>query len=356
MDVSKLNNKVVIIKDNFKDILLDLINKSNYLLNIKIITLNDLKKNYYFDYDNETIYYICNKYNVIDNIARIYLNNLYYLKEIDDEKINFLKELKSDLDSHGLLKYNKLFKSFLRDKEIVLIDLDYVDKFYLNIIDEIKEYNNISKYDFSLSESKKDLYEANDIEEEIEFVASLICKLIKNNVDIKNIKICNVCENYYYVIKKVFDIYKIPVNLKSFVNLNGTFIVKKFKELYSSDIKNTISELSKFVITSSDNDVYKEIVNIVNSYSFIDDYEKVKSFIFNDLNKVKTKNEILKNAVNIIDIDNIKYYQYDYVFVLNYNEGIIPINYKDEDYLSDEVKYKLKISTSFDLNYKSNKK
>ena len=40
----------------------------------------------------------------------------------------------------------------------------------------------------------------------------------------------------------------------------------------------------------------------------------------------------------------------DYVFLIKYNEGVIPINYKDEDYLSDKVKLLLGISNSVELN------
>ena len=38
------------------------------------------------------------------------------------------------------------------------------------------------------------------------------------------------------------------------------------------------------------------------------------------------------------------------MFLVNYNEGIIPVNNKDIDYLSDSIKSSVDISTSFDLN------
>ena len=60
MDISSLNNKIVIIPDRMKDSFIKLI--SNKLFNIKVITLSELKKLYYFDYDKEAIYYVCNKY------------------------------------------------------------------------------------------------------------------------------------------------------------------------------------------------------------------------------------------------------------------------------------------------------
>ncbi len=54
MDLSSFNNKVLIIKDEDKDSFVNLL--SGKLLNIKLITLTEFKKKYYFDYDNKTIY------------------------------------------------------------------------------------------------------------------------------------------------------------------------------------------------------------------------------------------------------------------------------------------------------------
>ena len=352
MDIKDFNNKIVIIKDNFKNDLLKLL--SNTLLNVKIITLNELKKNYYFDYDEESIYYVSDKYNVNYDIAKTYIKNLYYLKDIDSEKVKLLNNIKEDLDNMGLLKYNKLFRSFLSGKSVLLIDLDYVDDFYNNIFNDLKSICNVEKYNINFINSKKELYECKSIEEEIEFVGSKICELIKSGVDINNIKLTNVKDNYIYPIKKTFRLLGIPVNLEDSVSINGSILVKKFKELYSSNIDEVVNSLKEYVITDKDNKVFKSIIDIVNKYSFIDDYLKVKDFIFEDIKNTKVRGNELKNAVKLVDIENDIISDLDYVFLINYNEGVIPVNYKDEDYLSDEVKSKLGISTSSDLNYKAN--
>ena len=182
MDIELFNNKVLIIKDGLKKYILDLL--KDRLINVKIITLSELKKKYYFDYDKEAIYYICNKYNVVSEIAKMYLNNLYYVKDVDSEKIKFLNELKSDLLNQGLLRENKLFRSFLKRSNIVLYNLKYVDKFYENIFNELP---NVERINYEHTTSIKKLYKANNLEEEIFFVASEICKLVKSGVSINNI-------------------------------------------------------------------------------------------------------------------------------------------------------------------------
>ena len=346
MNLELINNKIVIIDDRLKSSLINII--SDRLINTKIITLSELKRNYYFDYDNEAIYYICSKYNIIYDNAKKYLENIYYIDDIDDEKISFLKQLKKELEDNKLLYKNQLFYKFLKGKEVLLIDLKYIDKFYLKILNNLN--CKIKYIDLYSNKSIKSIYECIDMEEEVSFVCSKICKLIKSGVNINNIKISNVNSDYYFVIKKYFKMFNIPINLKNNSSINGTTIVKVFKDNYDSDISKTLDIVLDCVCDSSDMYIYKKLVDIVNSYSFIDDYLKVKELIYNDIVNTKLESIVYDNAVNVIDFMHEIVNENDYVFLIKYNEGVIPINYKDEDYLSDKVKLLLGISNSVELN------
>ena len=95
------------------------------------------------------------------------------------------------------------------------------------------------------------------MEEEVSFVCSKICKLIKSGVNINNIKISNVNSDYYFVIKKYFKMFNIPINLKNNSSINGTTIVKVFKDNYDSDISKTLDIVLDCVCDSSDMYIYK---------------------------------------------------------------------------------------------------
>lgn len=345
--MEEFNNKIVVLNDYAKK---SFIKKIDKLINVKVITLSELKRKYYFDYDNKAIYFVSNKYNCIPEIAKIYIDNIYYLKDIDDEKINFLKEIKSDLDTNNLLTYNNLFKEFLKGKEIVLYNLKYVDKFYKNIFKELEEYSKVTIYNDEDNSTVKELYKANNSEEEIAFVCSKITKLIKSGVNINNIKLANVKSDYEFIIRKTFKLFNIPINLPSFETIKSTSLVIKFKELYDSDIYETIEKLKEFINTKEENDIFKSIINIVNNYLWANDFMLVKDMVFNDIDNIKTPREKLKNAVEVIEFKKELVSDNDYVFLIGYNEGVIPVNYKDEDYLSDSIKEKLGLSTSFELN------
>ena len=345
--MEEFNNKIVVLNDYAKK---SFIKKIDKLINVKVITLSELKRKYYFDYDNKAIYFVSNKYNCIPEIAKIYIENIYYLKDIDDKKINFLKEIKSDLDTNNLLTYNNLFKEFLKGKEIVLYNLKYVDKFYKNIFKKLEEYSKVTIYNDEDNSTVKELYKANNSEEEIAFVCTKITKLIKSGVNINNIKLANVKSDYEFIIRKTFKLFNIPINLPSFETIKSTSLVIKFKELYDSDIYETIEKLKEFINTKEENDIFKSIINIVNNYLWANDFMLVKDMVFNDIDNIKTPREKLKNAVEVIEFKKELVSDNDYVFLIGYNEGVIPINYKDEDYLSDAIKEKLDLSTSFELN------
>ena len=345
--MEEFNNKIVILNDYAKK---SFIKKIDKLINVKVITLSELKRKYYFDYDNKAIYFVSNKYNCIPEIAKIYIENIYYLKDIDNEKINFLKDIKNDLDTNNLLTYNNLFKEFLKGKEIVLYNLKYTDKFYKNIFKELEEYSKITIYNDEDNSIVKELYKANNSEEEIAFVCSKITKLIKSGVNINNIKLANVKSDYEFIIRKTFKLFNIPINLPSFETIKSTSLVIKFKELYNSDINETIEKLKEFINTKEENDIYKSIISIVNNYLWSNDFLLVKDMVFNDIDNIKTPREKLKNAVEVIEFKKELVTDEDYVFLIGYNEGVIPVNYKDEDYLSDSINEKLGLSTSFELN------
>ena len=345
--MEEFNNKIVILNDYAKK---SFIKKINKLINVKVITLSELKRKYFFDYDNKAIYFVSNKYNCIPEIAKIYIENTYFISDINTKKINFLKDIKKELDANNLLTYNELFKEFLKGKDIVLYNLKYVDKFYKNIFKELEKYSNITNYNDSNNESIKELYKANNSEEEIAFVCSSITKLIKSGVNINNIKLANVKSEYEFIIRKTFKLFNIPINLPSYETIKSTSLVIKFKELYNNDINITIDKLKEHINTKEENDIFKSIINIVNSYLWCNDFELVKDMVFNDIDNIKTPREKLKNAVEIIEFKKELVNDDDYIFLIGYNEGSIPVNYKDEDYLSDYEKEKLGISTSFELN------
>ena len=86
------NETLIICKSFFKNKIL----LSNKLLPIKIMLMDEFLKKYLFDYDENTVLYVMNKYEVKYDVALMYINNLYYIDDRDYEqpKLDFLVKLK----------------------------------------------------------------------------------------------------------------------------------------------------------------------------------------------------------------------------------------------------------------------
>ena len=113
------NNSIVICNSNYKIKLLKGIKK---LINIKFISMDEFIKSYYFDYDEKTILYVIKKYGVKYEIALEYLQNLIYIedKKYNNEKLDFLVNLKNELIENRLLIFNDKFKNYIKDKDIII--------------------------------------------------------------------------------------------------------------------------------------------------------------------------------------------------------------------------------------------
>ena len=78
MDKSKL----IICPNNIK---LDLLRKNKSLENIKYMTKSEYLSKYYFSYDEKSIYYLMDKYNLDIDVCKVYLDSLYIIEDKDYE-------------------------------------------------------------------------------------------------------------------------------------------------------------------------------------------------------------------------------------------------------------------------------
>ena len=349
MNIELLHNKIVILDGSSKSYLLQLLSKK--LINVKIITLDELLKGYLFDYDEKTLYYICNKYSVCIDVAKRYLNSLYSIeKDNNNSKLHFLYELKQDLILNNLLIFNELLPKYLVNKDIVLYNLNYISKKYQKIIDQISLVNRITYIQDQHVDSKKTIIECLTKEDEISLVATKIASLLLKGISINKIKIANLPVNYQLCTTNIFKEFNIPLNLNSSDKVYGTKIIKEFINNYNSNIEKTINIISCLIKTPKDEKIFKKIINVVNKYNWIEDYLKVKEFIINDLAKLTIPHKRYQNAVELIDLKGYVPNNDDYIYIVNFNDGSIPKEYKDEDYLTDKEKELIGESTSLKLN------
>jgi len=338
------DNLVLIIPSNIKDNLIEKIRKDNKLLDITFITKNDFIKKVTFDYDNKCIYYLMNKYNIKYEVAKVYLDNIKYIenKEYNSSKLNFLVSIKNELIDNNLLIIDKYYTKYLQNKNICVYGFDYIDKKLMNILNKFDNVEIINK-EYANYEINT-IYEASDLESEIEYVANRICELLENNIAINKIKLVMPSE-YNNYIDKIFKLYNIPINLNK-TSIYNTYIGSYFIENIESDINNTLSKIEQM-----DSDIYNKIVNILNKYTWCEDYTNVIEMLIHDFKNTYISNELL-NSITITTLKDNDISNEDYVFVLGFNQGSIPMIYKDEEYITDNICNEVGIETTKEKNIK----
>lgn len=341
------DNIILIVPNNIKEEVLKKIRDLNNKLNIKIFNLEEFIKKLTIDFNEETIYQTMLNYNINYSIANLYLKNIKYVEEDNNNyKLHNLFNIKNNINKY-LIKDN-LFKKLINKKEIIIYGYDYITKYQYHILENVENIKVINK---KYSNYNHNVYKFNTLEEEVIFVAEEISKLLNNNIDINNIFISNIDSNYYKVIKRIFKMYNIPINIKDTNKVYQTNIGKYFINNLSNNIEELINSIkTKFDMTNKkNNEILKKIISILNKFYFTKDYLSVKSNIIEVMKKTNLENTKYKNAVNEINIiDNI-IDDNKYVFLLSFNLNKFPITIKDEEYINDNIKFDY-MEKSYEMN------
>lgn len=327
------------------------------LFNINSFTKEELTKKLLFDYDRRTIYYLMKTYNLTVDVALMYLENMYYVDNDDfaSPKLNTLLKMKESLITNDKLFIDHLFLNNLKHHKVVVFGYNYIDHLFKKLLDIISKYTEVKIIENKGNKQENiKIYEFNDIEDEINFVAYSICDLINQGIDINNIKLGNITEEYIIPLKRIFSFYNIPLNDTSNISLYGTNIVLSFVNLFktTNNLKNSLDQIVKiYDLTNEYNlEVYNKLVNICNHYIWANEEDNIIDLLINDLKQGYIKSIINNKAVEIIELKDNIIDDDSYVFILGFNQGVMPRIYKDEEYLTDDLKCLLNMETSSDMN------
>jgi len=342
------DNTCFIVPSNIKKEILSYVSLNKLLLNISFYTIEELKKNIFFDYNEKTVYCLSKKYNLTIEDSELMINNMYYLNGnfSEDLKVKKLIEMKEYLDKNNLLIYNDNFLNYLKKKSIVTTyeKTSFINEKIFSLLEEIVYLSNEDS-------SQKEIFEFSFIEDEIEFVAHKIASLIDEGVDVNNIKLVNVSDEYTSIIQKIFSFYNIPLNLNKKTSLYDLNIVKQFIEILKDNNLNDSLDIfkEKYNLDNEKNlNIYNKIIQVLNKYYFLNDCTKDIKFIIKGFKNTYIKKEKISNCVECIEVEEI-FNDSNYYFLVGFNNRF-PKFYKDEDYLSDKTKVELSYKNSNFIN------
>ena len=231
-------NLIIITEQKYKR---KLINENVLKYNLKIYTKDEFTKLYYHDYKSDVLLYMYNKFNMIPEISKIILDNLYKIEDkiYSTDKLNNLVKIKKDLIENGYIIFNNNFKSFIKDKKIIAYNTYYDN--YESYFDEYKNKDEIV------------IYKNNTIEDEIVVTAMMIKELVESGIDINKIKINTLDGSYTGIIDRIFTFFNIPYQFNS---TNKLFYLNYYYDKGLCDAVSNDVNLLRFV-----NNIGYELVN-----------------------------------------------------------------------------------------------
>jgi ATP-dependent helicase/nuclease subunit B len=342
---------VLIVPNNIKK---QILKSNNTLLSIKSYTKDELMKKIMFDYNEKTIHYMQKKYGYKIDICKMYLDNMYYVDNIfyESNKLNTLVEMKNDLLNNNLLIIDNLFLNSLSKKKVVVFGY-YIDKFFKKILDIISTHSKVEIIeDKDLKNTNLTAYEFNDIESEINYVAYSICNLINKGIDINKIKLGNISDDYIITLRRIFNHYNIPINLNVSVPIYGKDMALSFINLFkeNKDLKSSLDSLNKQYNLNESNNIhlYNKIVAVCNKYLWTSNDDILDMLIY-DFKNTFMFDPKLDNAVEVIDVKN-SIIDDAYLFLMNFNQGSMPVIYQNTDYITDDLKSYVGLDTAYEKN------
>lgn len=343
------DDTVLVVPNSIKESVITTITEQKPLTNIKYISLEELRRKVIFDYDERAIFYLMEKYNIKYDVAKIYLDNIIYVCKSDskDKKITKLLEIKREIEENKLNIIN-MYNEY-KNKNIIVYGYHFISEFDLGMLKKLSDKVNVISIPNS-ENNHKYIYEFKTIKEEVEYVFEYIAGLLNKGVCINNIKIMGLTNDYYGIMRRYSEIYNIPVMLPNESNIYSTEIGNYFLENINDN--NVFENIRNKFDCSEDNvDIINKLINICNKYVWANNFLEVKDLIVHDIKNTRIKAKELKNSIKLISFDEEANDEY-YVIIMGFNYGSIPVIYKDEEYLSDKLKFSLGLATSVVKNKK----
>ena len=339
MNFKFTDNSIYIVPNSLKLKLLEILSNSNKIYNITFISLEELEKHYFFDIKDEAILYLLDKTNENIDVLRLMLRNLYKInltKEYRESKLNNLKDLYYDLLENDYLIFDKGYKEYLLTKNIFILGYSMLDTYQKKMLDSI----NTNYLSITSTLSIDTVYKYHSMKDEVISTALKIRELNSKGINYNKIYLAGIDNSYTYLLKTIFSMFNIPIYLKPTNKLTSIISIKKYLKdkdidnIKDINLKAKVMKITDNLSYAKNSKYYDILLKDKLENTSIDGIELIDS--------VKVLNEALEIPYLIKDDE--------YLFVLGFNQNFLPKIYKDEDYLSDNLKTKCNLNTSFVKN------
>ena len=335
MNFKFTDNSIYVVPNSLKLKLLDLLSKDRNIYNITFISLEELEKHYFFDIKEEALLYLLDKTNENIDVLKLMLKNLYKIditKEYRETKLNNLKNLYFDLKDNNYLIFDKGYSDYLLTKNIFILGYGMLEPYQKDMLDSI----NTNYIDITSSISIDTVYKYHSMKDEIISTTLKIRELNTKGISYNKIFLAGVDNSYNFLLKTIFSMFDIPLYLKSTNKITSIISVKEYlkdkdiNHIKDNSLKAKITKINDDLTYAKDSKYYDILLKEKLENTTLDNNELIES--------VKVLNESLEIPYLVSDDE--------YLFVLGFNQNYLPKIYKDEEYLSDNLKRTCNLNTS----------
>lgn len=345
----KENNLIICPNDLAKSIIKEINNMSNFI-SYKIMDLHQFLENYYFSYDEKTIFYLIKKLSIKYEIALEYIESVLLIeeKEYHSSKLNELRKLKQELLQKELLIFHPGFRQFLEHTNVIIYGYDFLDPCYQKILSNLPHYIQVRKTKNSL---KHTVYEFETIEDEIAYVCHNIKDKLDRGVSIQNIKLLTPGNEYKIPLTRIFNWCHIPLEMNAKTPLYDIKIGKDVLNMINSNL--SFSDIIEILQQKEiELEILKSIISIFNHYvDFQEETKELSCMIEYDLKHTYLTTRSTQNSVTICSWNQTT--EKDYIYIVGFNKENYPAMYKDIEFLSDSMKQELGLWNSNQNNINS---
>lgn len=328
-------------------ILSELVTDSSFK-NYTFLSLEELKRKLTFDIKPEGYIFLANELNVKFSVSSSYISSLLSLNGSYNSKSGkFLLDIKELLEKKNYLIYDDIFNQ--RKKDMHFTFIGYEDTKELQyVISQLEDNTFDIFYPTALLNHKQLNYHAFlNIEDELAYVFDNIQTLLKNGIDISNIKLCNVSNEYIFLIKKYANLLSIPVVIPQENEVMSTKVYQEF--IYKIEEGLSYEEIVN-LLQSKDNYILNKLIDIINKYKLYLDNPINDLKYWPDLIKtISYENDLYDNYLEFITIDDLISYTDSYIYLLDFNINV-PLIIKDERFIKDEEAKLLNLDETVTLN------
>ncbi|MFA6675610.1 MAG: PD-(D/E)XK nuclease family protein [Bacilli bacterium] len=263
-------------------------------------------------------------------------------RDESDVKLHHLYLLKNKLKVLGLVRKDNFLPSLYKRKKMDIYGYSPFDIELNNGLNNLR-----CQATFHLDNHlppRLPLLQFSSSREETLFCLNCVASLIDQGVNPRDIYIYASSEEYLYYLQEFQGDFHFSINLPSRVSLYSQDFVCQFLKSYSQnrDLEIAFSSLAKDKISSQYLEILHQAINEVKDKRF--SFDEQYRYLVSHLKKTHLDNDIYSPSINFIDEPTI--IQHAHVFVLGFREGIFPLSYQDNDYLSDHQKEIIGLNSS----------